>query len=320
MALALPLRNAAPGVRLDASLLLRHDGASELAAALPLRWQHSGCKLRSGSVAGAALARGPEAKRFRVRCEAAAATSAPATSRPSTVGTPADDKVVQVHNKDELDAALKAAKNRLVVVEYGASHSVNSAKIYPTMVEMSRKMQDVNFVLVMGDESDETTQMCKDEGIEKVPHFVFYKNGEKIHEEEGIDGDMLVGDVLYYGDNDAPIHQLHGKEDIEALLQKHAADHQLVVVDVSLKSCGPCVKVYPAVVKLSRKMAGNAVFARLLGDENESCENLMRALDIKEVPTFLFIRDGKLCGRYVGSGRGELVGEVLRHLGVRVTY
>ena len=39
------------------------------------------------------------------------------------------------------------------------------------------------------------------EKIEKVPHFTFYKNMEKIHEEEGIGPDMLMGDVLYYGDN-----------------------------------------------------------------------------------------------------------------------
>jgi hypothetical protein len=30
------------------------------------------------------------------------------------------------------------------------------------------------------------------------------------------------------------------------------------------------------------------------------------------VPTFLFIRDGKIVGRYIGSGKEELVGEILR--------
>nr|XP_034587260.1 uncharacterized protein LOC117849721 isoform X2 [Setaria viridis]XP_034587262.1 uncharacterized protein LOC117849722 isoform X2 [Setaria viridis]XP_034587264.1 uncharacterized protein LOC117849723 isoform X2 [Setaria viridis] len=34
----------------------------------------------------------------------------------------------------------------------------------------------------------------------------------------------------------------------------------------------------------------------------------------------VFIRDGKIVGRYVGSGKGELVGEILRYNGVRVTY
>jgi hypothetical protein len=38
------------------------------------------------------------------------------------------------------------------------------------------------------------------------------------------------------------------------------------------------------------------------------------------VPTFVFIRDGKIACRYVGSGKGELVSEILRYNSVRVNY
>ena len=89
---------------------------------------------------------------------------------------------------------------------------------------------------------------------------------------------------------------------------------------MSLKNCGPCVKVYPTVVKLATRMTDTAVFARMFGDENDSCKALLTKMDVKEVPCFLFLRNGKVLGRYVGSGRGELIGEVLRHQGVRVTY
>jgi hypothetical protein len=64
-----------------------------------------------------------------------------------------------------------------------------------------------------------------------------------VHEEQGIDEEQLQGDVLYYGDPDAPILQLHGRADFEALLQEHKADDKLLVIDVGLKNCGPCVKV-----------------------------------------------------------------------------
>ncbi len=64
-----------------------------------------------------------------------------------------------------------------------------------------------------------------------------------MHEEQGIDEEQLQGDVLYYGDPDAPILQLHGRADFEALLQEHKADDKLLVIDVGLKNCGPCVKV-----------------------------------------------------------------------------
>ncbi|KAK3038883.1 hypothetical protein RJ639_028605 [Escallonia herrerae] len=230
-----------------------------------------------------------------------------------------DERVQRVHSIDEFDQALQKAKDRLVVVEYAASHSHHSKKIYPFMVDLSRTCNDVDFLLVMGDESESTKQLCRREKIEQVPHFSFYKSMVKIHEEEGIGPDVLRGDVLYYGDNHSGVVQLHSREDVEALIESHRADHKLIVLDVGLKHCGPCVKVYPTVLKLSRQMEDTVAFARMNGDENESCMQFLRDMNVIEVPTFLFIRDGEICGRYVGSGKGELIGEILRYQGVRVT-
>ncbi|PON93967.1 Thioredoxin [Trema orientale] len=245
------------------------------------------------------------------------ATAAPGTQKKATEN---DEKVQKVHSIAEFDEALRAAKNKLVVVEFAASHSYHSSKIYPFMVDLSRTCNDVVFVLVMGDESDETRELCKREKIEKVPHFSFYKSMEKIHEEEGIGPDVLMGDVLYYGDNHSAVVQLHCRDDVEKLIEDHKADQKLIVLDVGLKHCGPCVKVYPTVIKLSRQMTDSVVFARMNGDENDSCMQFLKDMDVVEVPTFLFIRDGEICGRYVGSGKGELIGEILRYQGVRVTY
>ncbi|KAF0909242.1 hypothetical protein E2562_032954 [Oryza meyeriana var. granulata] len=244
---------------------------------------------------------------------------APASGEKKKAG--GDERVVQVHSAEEFDAALRTAKNRLVVVEFAASHSVNSSRIYPCMVELSRTCGDVDFLLVMGDESEATRELCRREGITAVPHFSFYKGAEKVHEEEDIGPDRLAGDVLYYGDHHSAVVQLHSRGDVEALISEHRGEGgKLVVLDVGLKRCGPCVKVYPTVVKLSRTMADTTVFARMNGDENDSCMEFLRDMDVVEVPTFLFIKDGEIVGRYVGSGRGELVGEILRYNGVRVTY
>lgn len=231
-----------------------------------------------------------------------------------------DERVQKVHSIEEFDAALRNAKNRLVVVEYAASDSENSSQIYPFMVDLSRNCSDVDFLLVMGDESDEMRRLCAREKIEQVPHFSFYKGMEKIHEEEAIGPDQLVGDVLYYGDSHSAVVQLHSREDVEALIAAHKADGKLVVLDVGLKHCGPCVKVYPTVIKLSRSMEDTVIFARMNGDENDSCMQFLSDMNVLEVPTFLFIRDAKIVGRYVGSGKGELIGEILRYQGVRVTY
>lgn len=102
---------------------------------------------------------------------------------------------------------------------------------------------------------------------------------------------------------------------MEKLIEEHKTDNKLLVLDVGLKHCGPCVKVYPTVVKLSRQM-DTVVFARMNGDENESCMQFLKDMNVIQVPTFLFIRDGEICGRYVGSGKGDLIGEILKYQGV----
>ncbi|KAK4429439.1 Thioredoxin-like protein CDSP32, chloroplastic [Sesamum alatum] len=113
---------------------------------------------------------------------------------------------------------------------------------------------------------------------------------EKIHEEEAIGPDQARRRrfVYYYGDSHSAVVQVHCREDVEKLIADHKADHKLIVLDVGLKHCGPCVKVYPTVIKA---VAGP-----------------------------WRIRDGRIRGRYVGSGKGELIGEILRYQGVRVTY
>lgn len=262
-------------------------------------------------------------RRRRTHLAPLAASSSSAGTRKASASTQSqsDERVRQVHSAEEFDEALRAAKDKLVVVEFAATHSQSSSRIYPFMVELSRTCSDVVFLLVMGDDSDSTKQLCRRERIEKVPHFSFYKNQEKVHEEEGIGPEELAGDVLYYGgDAGSAVAQLHSRGDVEKLIAEHAAGGKLIVLDVGLKNCGPCVKVYPTVVRLSRQMADTVVFARMNGDENDSCMAFLKDMGVVEVPTFLFIRSGAVCGRYVGSGKGELIGEILRYQGVRVTY
>lgn len=241
-------------------------------------------------------------------------------SLPLTKFLVSEDQVIQVSTVAEFEEQLANAGKKLVVVEYAASHSRRSALIYPAMVDLSRRTKDAVFILVMGDESEEAEELCRRANVTKVPHFIFYKEGEIVHEEEGLDADGLLEDVLFYGDNDAPITQLHSPEDVEQLMNENVNNNKLLVIDIGLKYCGPCAKVYPAVVKLSQRMADVAVFARMFGDENDGCKQLLKQLDVRAVPTFLFVKDGKHVGRYVGSGKGELIGEILRYQGVRVTY
>ncbi|KAI3859818.1 hypothetical protein MKW92_048344 [Papaver armeniacum] len=224
-------------------------------------------------------------------------------------GKSSSERVQQVHSIEEFDQALHTARDKLVVA---ASYSKHNHKIYPFMADLSKRCNDAEFVLVMGDESEKTRALCEREKIEKVPQFNFYKSMEKIHEEGGIIGrDDLMRDVLYYGHNRSGVIQLHSRKDVENLIEEHRIDNKLIVLDIGLKHCGPCVKVYPTVLMLSRLMEDNVVFARMDGDENDSCRQFLKDMEVVKAPTFMFLRDGVMCGRYVGSGKVELIREIL---------
>jgi hypothetical protein len=46
---------------------------------------------------------------------------------------------------------------------------------------------------------------------------------------------------------------------VEKLIEDNKVDHKLIVLDVRLKHCGPSVKVYPTVIKLSKQVADSVV-------------------------------------------------------------
>lgn len=78
------------------------------------------------------------------------------------------ERLQKVNSMEELDEALKKANNRLVVVEYAGKDSERSKNIYPFMVNLSKTCNDVDFLLVIGDETEKTKALCRRENIGKV--------------------------------------------------------------------------------------------------------------------------------------------------------
>lgn len=119
--------------------------------------------------------------------------------------------------------------------------------------------------------------------------------------------------------------QLHNRDDVEKLIDDHRTDHKLIVLDVGLKHCGPCVKVYPTVLKLSKQMADTAVFARMNGDENDSRMQFLNDMEVVELQASLSTRHSDilwaLCRAGPGrSGRWEIIGGSSYLQGVRITF
>lgn len=49
-----------------------------------------------------------------------------------------------------------------------------------------------------------------------------------------------------------------------------------------------------------------------MADESSATEQVATAFKVVEVPTFIFMRNGKEVARHVGSSRGDLIGRILQ--------
>ena len=83
-------------------------------------------------------------------------------------------------------------------------------------------------------------------------------------------------------------------ETFETLL----TDGKPVMIDFSASWCGPCKRIAPFVDTLAEKYAEQAHVVKC---DIEESEDLALRYGIRNVPTILFIKDGKVVDKFVGA-------------------
>lgn len=71
-----------------------------------------------------------------------------------------------------------------------------------------------------------------------------------------------------------------------------------VVIDLWAEWCGPCRLIGPFIEELAEEYAGKVEIGKMNVDENSDTPN---EYGVRNIPTILFFKDGKLADKVVGA-------------------
>ncbi|KAK6798051.1 hypothetical protein RDI58_005753 [Solanum bulbocastanum] len=103
---------------------------------------------------------------------------------------------------------------------------------------------------------------------------------------------------------------VHTEDEWNQHLQKGIENKKLIVVDFTASWCGPCRFIAPFLAELAKKIP-TVTFLKVDVDELKSV-----ATDwaVEAMPTFMFIKEGKIVDKVVGAKKDELQQTIAKHI------
>ena len=97
----------------------------------------------------------------------------------------------------------------------------------------------------------------------------------------------------------------------DATLNDVLATDKLVLIDFWAEWCGPCKMVGPIIDQLGEEYKDRVVVGKVDVDNNDEATS---KYGIRNIPTVLFIKDGKVVDKVVGAGAKTLFVEKIEKL------
>ncbi|XP_057968366.1 thioredoxin H-type-like [Malania oleifera] len=96
----------------------------------------------------------------------------------------------------------------------------------------------------------------------------------------------------------------------EQLEKGNNDSNKLIVVDFTASWCGPCRFIAPYLAELAKKYP-HATFLKVDVDE---LKTVAADWAVEAMPTFMFLKDGKIVDKVVGADKSNLQITVTKHL------
>ncbi|XP_029048082.1 thioredoxin-2 [Osmia lignaria lignaria] len=101
--------------------------------------------------------------------------------------------------------------------------------------------------------------------------------------------------------------EIESVEDLKSKIEK--AGDQLIVIDFYATWCGPCKMIAPKIEELSKEMQ-DVIFVKVDVDVRE---DIATDYDINSMPTFVFIKNGKVVESFAGANYDKVKDTILKY-------
>ncbi|GAB2231874.1 hypothetical protein Droror1_Dr00010891 [Drosera rotundifolia] len=112
------------------------------------------------------------------------------------------------------------------------------------------------------------------------------------------------------GGEEGQVISCHTVEQWNQQLQIANDSKNLMIVDFTASWCGPCRFIAPFLAELAKKLP-SVIFVKIDVDELKSVASDWA---VEAMPTFMFLKEGKIVDQVVGAKKDELQQTIARHL------